>query len=69
MFTNKRFKVLKKTIVKNGFNIKKLKGKSSGKYRCEFSGERLLDAWILQRKCSPVHFPHLSPLPKRNMLN
>ena len=24
---------------------------------------------VLQRKCSPVHFLHLSPFPKRNMLN
>ena len=35
--------------------------------RWKFLGECLTDACILQRNCSPIHFPHLSPLPKRNV--
>ena len=43
---------------------------NSANCRWEFSEECLADAWILQRKCSPLHYlsplpfhyPHLSPL-------
>ena len=31
--------------------------------------ESFPDARVLQRNCSPVHFPHLSPLRKRYMYN
>ena len=36
---------------------------NSANCRWEFSEECLADAWILQRNWSPVHYPHLSPLP------
>ena len=39
----------------------------SANCRWQFSGERLADAQILQRNCSPVHFPSLS-LQERNLL-
>ena len=37
----------------------------SANCRLQSLGECLTDAWILQRNCSPIHFPHLSPLPQK----
>ena len=37
----------------------------SANCRLQSLGECLTDAWILQRNCSPIYFPHLSPLPQK----
>ena len=37
----------------------------SANCRLQSLGECVTDAWILQRNCSPIHFPHLSPLPQK----
>ena len=47
-------------VEKVNYKMRNEKVKAAG--NASFLGKCLLDARILQRNCSAVHFPHLSPL-------
>ena len=49
-------------VEKVNYKMRNEKVKAAGNAIASFLGKCLLDARILQRNCSAVHFPHLSPL-------